>query len=92
MSYVSAYNYFTLYKQHFSQCIEKYIYNPYIVGEGGLHVEMAGAILEKSDTFNLCELTAVKELIKKLTGAGNFTSEEAAANLMKAFSKLVYML
>ena len=72
--------------------IEKYIYNPYIVGEGGLHVEMTGAILEKSDTFNLRELTAVKELIKKLTGAGNFTSEEAAANLMKAFSKLVYML
>ena len=69
-----------------SVLVERYICKPYIVGEGGLHVEMTGAILEKNETFNLRELTAVKELIKELTGAGNLKANEAAySNLVKAF-------
>ena len=64
--------------------VDKYIYEAYIKGTAGIQVEFAGAILEKSETFNLREISAVKELVRELSGSVNNANTSVLDNLQRS--------
>ena len=61
--------------------IDKYLYTPYVKGADGIEVELSAAILVKSETFSLRDMTAVKELIRELSGTNSRKDTEALAHL-----------
>ena len=64
--------------------IEDYLYTPYTRGASGIEVEFSAAILEKSDAFNLRDVSAVKELINSVVGGDTDASKQVDNQLAMA--------